>query len=446
MVRRIISHFVWLVTISLVGTPLFAGNDDGRAVVVDSSENIYVTGSSEGAGARRDFFTQKFNAAGAVLWTARYDGTASNEDIPNAIAVDSFGNVFVTGSSLGLGTGLDYATVKYNSNGVLQWAVRFDGTGNREDIPNAIDVDASGNVYVTGGSQSNIGDRDFVTIKYSPAGAVLWTRRWTGFGGEDIARALKIDSAGNVYVAGSSTGNSTGLDFILIKYDANGTFLWWRGYNGPANGDDVPSGIAFDSTDKVYITGTSLGVNTGTDYATLKYAGNGKLKWIQRFNGPASGADKSAGIAVDDTGVVVTGTSAGINGTVMDYATVKYSKKGARLWISRFNGPVNGDDTASGVALDDGHNVYVTGTSLGNATGKDYATVKYDANGVFQWVRRYDGPVNSTDAAAAIAVHPTSHNVYVTGSSLGSGTANDYATVKHDGNGNIVWVNRYDNP
>lgn len=435
-----------MISFAVTGGQLFAGNDDGRALAVDASENIYVTGSSEGNGTRRDFFTQKFNAAGAVLWTARYDGTASNEDIANAIAVDQFGNVFVTGSSLGLGTGLDYATVKYNSNGVFQWAARFDGTGNREDIPYAIDVDLSGNVYVTGGSQSSNGDRDFVTIKYSASGALLWTRTWIGFGGEDIARALKLDASGNVYVAGSSTANNAGLDYMLLKYDSNGAFQWWRSYNGPANGDDVPSAIAFDAGGKIYLTGTSLGLNSGTDYATLKFAPNGAVKFIQRYDGPASGPDKSVAIAVDASGVVVTGASLGINGTVMDYATVKYSKKGARLWVSRFNGPVSGDDTASGVALDDGSNVYVTGTSLGNASGNDYATIKYNSNGVPQWITRFNGVINSTDTAAALAVHKTSHNVYVTGSSLGSGTGNDFATVKHDGNGNIIWVNRFNGP
>jgi hypothetical protein len=169
------------------------------------------------------------------------------------------------------------------------------------------------------------------------------------------------------------------------------------------------------------------------------------LKWVQRYDGPASSSDKSVGIAVDATGVVVTGSSLGVN-TASDYATIKYTKKGAPLWVARFDGPVSGDDTASALALDGSSNVYVTGTSIGNGTGKDYATLKYNPTGSLQWIARFNGPINSSDAAAALAVHQMSHNVYVTGSSLGNGTANDFATVKHDGNGNIIWVNRFDQP
>ncbi|MEY2545839.1 MAG: hypothetical protein QOG48_956 [Verrucomicrobiota bacterium] len=446
MGRRIRQVFGWALFVNaLTAGVAFCGNDDARAIAVDSSENIYVTGSSEGSGTRRDFFTQKLNANGAVLWTARFDGTGSGEDIPNAIVVDQFGNVFVTGSSLGLGSGLDYLTVKYNSSGVFQWAVRFNGTGNREDIPYAMDVDPSGNIYVTGSSQSTNADRDSVTIKYNANGGQVWTFTWIGSGGEDIARALKIDMSGNVYVAGSSTGNGSGLDYILLKFNTNGALQWWRSYNGPANGDDVPAALAFDPAGKVYVTGSSLGVSSGNDFATLKYSPNGVLKWVQRYDGPAGSSDKSVGIAVDATGVVVTGTSLGVN-TASDYATIKYTKKGARLWVARFDGPVSSDDTASALALDGSSNVYVTGTSVGNGTGKDYATLKYNLNGVLQWIARFNGPVNSSDTAAALGVHQMSHNVYVTGSSLGNGTANDFATVKHDGNGNIIWVNRFDQP
>ncbi len=461
--RRFSLSFVPLLPLLLTfGAPrAFAGNDQARAITIDASENIYVTGSSEGAGTRRDFFTIKYDATGALQWSARFDGAASNDDIPNAIKVDSFGNVYVTGSSFGFGTGLDYATLKYNSNGVLQWAAIFNGTGNREDIPYAIDVDSSGNVYVTGSSQSNNADRDFVTIKYDANGALLWTRTWIGYGGEDIARALKLDASGNVYVAGSSTANSDGLDYILIKYDANGTLQWWREYNGPANGDDIPSALAIDSSGNVYLTGSSLGQTTGLDYATLKFAANGNLKWIVRYDGPVHSGDQPTALAVDSSGnVYVTGSSLG-NGTGRDYATVKYAIKIAttgkkkkkkttetvtQAWVARFDGPVSGDDAATALVLDSAANVYVTGTSLGNNSSNDYATLKYSNAGLLQWATRFNGAANSADTAADMAVHSMSHNVYVTGSSQGLGTGWDFATVKHDGNGNIIWVNRFDQP
>lgn len=467
MVARFVRGFETVTVIliaTFAGSRAFGGNDQARAITIDPSENVYLTGNSEGTGTRKDFFTIKYDAAGAVKWSARFDGSASNDDIPNAIVVDNFGNVYVTGSATSLGSGLDYATLKYNSNGVLQWTAIFNGSANREDIPYAIDVDRSGNVYVTGSSQSSAGDRDFVTIKYNANGVQQWVAPWNGGFGEDIARALKVDADGNVYITGSSRGNSSGLDFVTIKYNTNGSVQWLRTYNGPANGDDTPSALALDSAGNVYLTGSSLGQTTGSDYATLGYRTNGVLNWVMRYDGPGHSSDRPSDLAVDGArNVYVTGSSLGSNGTALDYATIKYEaikkkkkkkKNKARrptatvqqMWVRRFDGPVSGDDVANALALDNAGNVYVTGTSLGNSSGNDYATLKYNKTGALQWSMRFNGAANSSDMAADIAVHGTSQNAYVTGASQGLGTGWDFATVKHDGNGNIVWTKRFDQP
>src|ERR1700730_2186293 len=87
-------------------------------------------------------------------WASRYNGPGNNLDVAYSTAVDASGNVYVTGSSMGSGTGNDYATVKYNSTGVQQWVQRYNGSGNSEDVPYSIVVDGTGNVYVTGYSRS----------------------------------------------------------------------------------------------------------------------------------------------------------------------------------------------------------------------------------------------------------------------------------------------------
>ena len=106
---------------------------------------------------------------------------------------------------------------------------------------------------------------------------------------------------------------------------------------------------------------------------------------------------------------------------------------GARLWVARYSGPGNGDDQAFSVAVSPGGaRVFVTGGSQGSGSGQDYATVAYSAAaGARLWARRYNGPGNSLDGATSLAVSPGGTRVFVTGISLGRATGFDYATVAY---------------
>jgi len=106
-------------------------------------------------------------------------------------------------------------------------------------------------------------------------------------------------------------------------------------------------------------------------------------------------------------------------------------------WVRRYNGPGNGADQAAAIAVDDSGNVYATGSSFDSTTGYDYATVKYLPNGDTAWVRRYSGPANDTDLARDMVLD-SSANVYITGRSSG-----DILTLKYDSNGNELWVQRF---
>src|SRR5439155_553137 len=143
---------------------------------------------------------------GTGSMVARYNGPGNAGDTAWAVAVDASGNVYVTGASVGSGTGKDYATIKYNSSGIQQWVARYNGPAHANDYANAIAVDGSGNVYVTGGSGgSGVGCvpacDDYATIKYNSSGRQQWVARYNGSGnGSDDAQAIAIDSSGNVYV------------------------------------------------------------------------------------------------------------------------------------------------------------------------------------------------------------------------------------------------------
>ena len=433
-------------------------DDGGHAIVGDSSGNVYVTGGSHGLGTDLDYATIKYTSAGQEAWVARYNGPGNGWDRAAAIARDSSGNVYVTGQSLGaeratgtcsdngaqctsadksqcsnpatavcIVTDFDYATVKYDSAGQQQWVARYNGPGNGEDDANAIAVDSSGNVYVTGQSTGLGTGFDYATIKYDSAGQEQWVRRLPL---SDIARAIAVDSSGNVYVTGRGRCCPGTLpDYATVKYNSAGQQQWVAYYNGPpGNGQDEAYAIAVDSSGNVYVTGGSPGLGT-YDYATVKYDSAGQEQWVARYNGLANIA---YAIAVDSSGnVYVTGQSTETANSPTVYGTIKYDSAGQEQWVALYGSRKNYANYAEAIALDGSGNVYVTGVSLSSRSGYDYATVKYDSAGQQQWVARYNGPGRGNEEGASTMVVDGSGNVYVTGASPGRNTGFDYATVKY---------------
>ncbi len=405
--------------------------DIAYAMSVDTSGNIYITGYSYGSSTGADYATIKYDPNGNELWAARYNGPDNSADIAYELSVDSSGNVHVTGESIGRGTDLDYATVKYNSDGVEQWVARYNGPGNSTDRANALSVDSSGNVYITGQSYTAGSHYDYATIKYDSDGIELWVARYNGpLHNLDKANALSVDSSGNVYVTGESYGSGTGSDYATIKYDSGGNELWVVRFNCPNNSSDIANALAVDASGNVYVTGGFYESGTHYEFATIKYDSNGNELWVARYNGPGDDFDRAYALSVDPSGnVYITGQSYG-SGTHYDYATIKYDANGNELWVARYNGPGGGADKSYELSVDTSGNIYVSGESAGSGTGTDYATVKYNSDGDELWVARYNGPGSSTDRARALSVD-TSGNVYVAGDSVGIGTSYDYATIKY---------------
>ncbi len=301
------------------------GDDRGFGIATDPSGNVVVIGyysaevtvynqgpSGSGvvtlpfSGSGNDCFVAKYSSAGAVLWAARIGSTAS--DIGYGITADSSGSVLVTGfysatvtffnqgpsgsagTTLSNSGGTDGFIAKYSSAGAVLWAARIASTGG--DQVNAIDTDASGDVYITGrygaavtffnqgpsGSAGTtlpyIGGSDCFVAKYSSAGAVLWAARIaSGGAGTDIGNAIATDPSGNVLVTGYFANQASltfynqgplgsgvatlppggGNDYFIAKYSSAGAVLWVTGFD--AGGNDQGTAIATDMSGNVYVTG-----------------------------------------------------------------------------------------------------------------------------------------------------------------------------------------------
>jgi hypothetical protein len=256
-------------------------------MAIDASGNVYITGYSYSSSVNYyDYLTIKYNSLGDTVWTRRYNGPASSSsDYSYALAVDASGNVYVTGAINVSGTTYDYGTIKYNANGDTLWLRTYNGPANNVDRALAMAIDASGNVYVTGYSSGSGTSYDYLTIKYNSAGQELWTQRYIGPGyGTDLASAIKLDASGNIYITGYSQSASN-YDYATVKYNSNGVQQWVIRYNGLGNGDDFAASLAVNQSD-IYVTGYSVGTGSGLDYTTIKYVQT--IPGVEENNKPLS--------------------------------------------------------------------------------------------------------------------------------------------------------------
>ena len=398
--------------------------DNAREMDLDGSGNVYVTGTSATKNGSVYIATVKYNAQGIQQWVARYSGPVSGDNYPYALTTDANGNVYVTGRSIGNNSTYDIATVKYNSSGVQQWAARYNGTANANDVPGDLKVDAAGNVFVTGltdGQYINNGNA-IVTLKYNALGQQQWVAKYDQLpngpnSNSEQGNSLAIDANGNIYIVGTSAG------MVTIKYGTSGQSVWVRN-------------ITNVEGRKVLIDGANNIVVSSFNSTIVKYDAGGNLIWQNNASNPSAAFWDMTLDAADN--IYVTGECTGTNGH-SDYITGKFSSDGTQQWLVPFNGSLNDLDFARSIALDGAGNVYVTGRcSVANGTrtgGVNFGTVKYDNNGVQQWVQLYDSP-DKSGSDAFVVLTDAANNVYVTGASATKSTSYDYATIKYSqGNG-----------
>jgi uncharacterized delta-60 repeat protein len=360
----------WISTIG--GT----GNDDFRGFVTDSDANIYATGIHPAASGSNEALIVKYDKDGITQWQRTLGG--SGTDAGDGIAIDSSNNLYVVGRTNSQGAGFDdIFLAKYNSSGVIQWQNLLGGSST--EFGYGVAIDSTGNVYVSGGTGSQgQGSYDFLLAKYNSSGVIQW-QRILGGSVIDISRALAIDSNDNVYslgIAQSFTANSYYL--FLVKYNTSGTVQWQRVLGGAES--DTGYGVAIDSSGNVYVSGGTNSHTASTyDFLLAKYTSAGSVVWQRVLGG--TDMERDARVALDSTGnVYITGRANSTGAGLYDTAIAKYDLNGTIQWQRTLGGSL--DEEGLAIALDFEDNLIVgTQTKSAGAGGRDALIAKLPNDG-----------------------------------------------------------------
>lgn len=334
--------------VKTIGNP-FGALTDGNGLANDNEGNIFLTGSFGNSiiidatvlasNGQSDVLIAKFDPGGNLIWADHLGG--SQGDFGEDIQVDLAGNVWITGSfsdTVSIGTTTlassgqtDIFVAKWDKNGNFLWAKQAGGSN--FDIGRGIDVDKSGNGWVTGEfngpatadtvTLSGIGNRDIFLAKYDSLGNLLWAEEAGGLQ-EDRGYDIATDNQENAYITGCLTGLTIWGDtmypaaflndnIFVAKYDPFGNLVWMRQTGG--KDWDRGEGISMGTDNEIYMTGhfaDTAFFDTDTlvssiyfDIFVIKYDSLGQMIWATQAGGPASGPNSTetgSGIAADNSG------------------------------------------------------------------------------------------------------------------------------------------------
>jgi len=408
---------------------------EAKAMAVDSSGNIIVVGFHNHSSMNNNYHATKFTAYGSAATNVvkSVKGGGSGDDRATAVVVDSNDNVIVTGTVWN-GSNFDIHTVKYNSGGTLLWDQTFNGAANNNDIATSIAVDGANNIYIAGYSTNTSGNDDFLVLKYPADGAALvWSEVYdSSYHNNDRIMALTV---GSNSFAVTGTSSKAGMDFDILtrKYDLDKNLIWEQRKASASNGDDRGVAIRMDGDDNVLMTGYLFN-GTDSDIYTAKYAAAspGAVIWEKVYNGGNN--DEPMALRVDGTGdVYMTGYTFTYGGNE-DFYTVRYnSTDGTIVWAAIYNSSADYTDIPVDMIVKSGNDggVFIVGYTV-TTSNENITTLKYRKdNGTLLWQQSYTGTVNKNSRPVGINLGPTG-DVCIAGWTDTATNLFDFVAIRYD--------------
>lgn len=392
-------------------------------------------------------------SVGALVVLAMVVGACGGREDNHVLSViiESGAPELVVGESLLLGvevavTGSASTMVTWSSSDV--GVVSVSPTG-------VLSAEGAGAATVTAISAVDSSKWGSVAVTVALPGSVSWTRQF-GTVGAEVVRGVAIDAAGDILVAGETSGALAGesagfSDGWLRKYDAAGEVVWTRQFGSDAT--DELRGVATDPEDNVLLVGSTYGALGDTDLAgadiwVRKYDVAGAVVWTRQFGSDAT--DLAGGVATDSGGniIVVGHTDHGFDAGFFEVYVRKLDPQGEEVWTREFGSDAT--DHGIGVATDSGGNVFVAGNTYGaivSGGGGDWDVWvrMYDPAGKIEWTRQFG--TGAYDQVRAMATDPFG-NVILTGETQGvlsghaAGPADVWVRV-YSPAGDIVWTRQF---
>ena len=324
----------------------------------------------------------------------------------------------------------------------LHWKYQDDGKSYFEDRGKCIAFDNAGNSIVAGYVESGCTETEIFVVKYNQQGDTLWKVNYDGSGTttqEDEPTAITIDASNNIYVTGRSEENAF-FYAVTLKIDPSGTLMWDQRY---LSAESEANDIAVDGSGNVYICGYKK-QNSNKDYLVIKYNSSGSQQWEQNYSN--GNYDEAIALKTDATGnVYVTGKQSGVN-AFYDWATIKYNASGVQQWIDVFSNPtlVFSEEPVD-LVLDSAGAIYVTGNAaISSISNRDIYTIKYDTAGNRIWETPYHFSGYDGDEYPVEMIVDNGGNVFITGNIVSTTGGQDICTIKLNAFGEFVWENNID--